>query len=136
MKFLSQLSVTCALKRILQASTFLQCCVVDFVEKLNSESLNLSEEQFQSYMRGDVLPEGTNNLYMCDGLRLIHENSIMIRRLKERQEQCLSTATDLEQRLLEFRKEYVFKVHNYDIAQCINLILSVIVKKMSLLRIK
>ena len=108
---------------------------MDFVEKLNSESLNLSEEQFQSYMRGDVLPEGTNNLYMCDGLRLIHENSIMIRRLKERQEQCLSTATDLEQRLLEFRKEYVFKVHNYDIAWCINLILSVIVKKMSLLRI-
>lgn len=84
--------------------------MVDFVEKLNSESLSLTEEKFESYMRGDVLPEGTNNIYMCDGLRLIHENSSMIRKLKERQEQCLNTATELEQRLVEFRKEYVSQV--------------------------
>lgn len=84
-----------------------QCCVVDFVEKLNGESLNLSEDEFNSYMSGDSIPEGTNTVYMCDGLRLIHENSLMMKKLKVRQEQCHSNITELEQRLSQFRKEYV-----------------------------
>lgn len=81
--------------------------MVDFVEKLNGESLSLSEEEFDSYMRGDTIPEGTNTLYMCEGLKLVHENSLMIKKLKERQEQCLNNTVELEQRLSEFRKEYV-----------------------------
>lgn len=78
---------------------------MDFIEKLNAESLSLSRSEFESYMKGETIPEGTNSIYMCDGLRLMHENSQLISKLREMQDQCENNVKDLEIRLAEFRKE-------------------------------
>lgn len=78
---------------------------MDFIEKLNAESLNLSEEEFDSYMSGRTTAEGVNTVYVCDGLRLIHENNGMIRRLKERQEKYANSVLNLEHKLSEFREQ-------------------------------
>lgn len=86
---------------------YLQCCVVDFIEKLNGESLNLSEEDFSAFMTGTAIPEGTNTVYMCDGLRLLHDNSEMVKKLQHRQEVCDNNVQELKSQLAEFRKEWV-----------------------------
>lgn len=36
----------------------LQCCAVAFIEKLDAQSLNLSQEDFELYMSGSASPSG------------------------------------------------------------------------------
>ena len=79
--------------------------MVEFIKKLNGESLNLSKEEFDSYMTGKSIAEGTNTVYMCDGLRLLHENAEAIKKLKEKQEKFETSVQRLESRLAEFRNE-------------------------------
>lgn len=75
------------------------------MEKLNANSLNLTEEEFSNYMSGAELPEGTNSIYMCEGLRLLHENREAITKLQERQHQCGSESAELEERVAAFKRE-------------------------------
>lgn len=77
---------------------------MDFIEKLSADSLNLSEELFTTYMDGDTIPDGTNMVYMCDGLRIIHENSEMLKKLKVKQDKCGDDVEELQQRIAQFRE--------------------------------
>lgn len=79
--------------------------MVDFVEKLNADSLNLTEEQFHSYMSGADVPDGTSSIYMCDGLRLLHENKEAISRLQQRQQRCVRDSAELKDRVTAFKLE-------------------------------
>ena len=56
-------------------------------------------------MTGKSIAEGTNTVYMCDGLRLLHENAEAIKKLKEKQEKFETSVHRLESRLAEFRNE-------------------------------
>ena len=56
-------------------------------------------------MTGKSIAEGTNTVYMCDGLRLLHENAEAIKKLKEKQEKFETSVQRLESRLAEFRNE-------------------------------
>lgn len=64
------------------------CCALEFIEKASGASLNISEEEFNRYMRGEAVPE-TNSLfstYLCDGLRTMCSNSAALSDLQHRNE--------------------------------------------------
>lgn len=62
------------------------CCALEFIERASGASLNISEEEFSRYMRGEAVPE-TNSLfstYLCDGLRTMCSNSAALSDLQHR----------------------------------------------------
>lgn len=64
------------------------CCALEFIEKASGASLNIGEEEFNRYMRGEAVPE-TNSLfstYLCDGLRTMCSNSAALSDLQHRNE--------------------------------------------------
>jgi len=54
-------------------------------------------------MAGEAIPSGTSDIYMCDGLRLMHENIELMHKLKTRQEKCMADVQDIESKLTAFR---------------------------------
>lgn len=75
------------------------------MERLNADSLNITEEQFETYMNGDTIPDGTSSIYICDGLKIVHENKSMLTKLQLRQSQCIDSITQLQDRVAKFKAE-------------------------------
>ncbi|KAJ6655749.1 hypothetical protein lerEdw1_004802 [Lerista edwardsae] len=82
------------------------CCAVAFIEKLDAQSLNLSQEDFDRYMSGQASPKKQEPenwpADMCLGVRQMYRNLDLLSQLNKRQEQIVSEAKKLERDLIDW----------------------------------
>ncbi|KAG8122818.1 hypothetical protein E2320_018236 [Naja naja] len=82
------------------------CCAVAFIEKLDAQSLNLSQEDFDRYMSGQTSPKKQEPenwpANMCVGMRQMYRNLGLLSQLNERQERIVSEAKKLERDLIDW----------------------------------
>nr|XP_056720847.1 rab5 GDP/GTP exchange factor isoform X2 [Euleptes europaea] len=82
------------------------CCAVAFIEKLDAQSLNLSQEDFDRYMSGQASPKKQEpedwSADMCVGVRQMYRNLDLLSQLNERQERIVSEAKKLERDLIDW----------------------------------
>ncbi|KAJ8960063.1 hypothetical protein NQ318_009505 [Aromia moschata] len=62
------------------------CCAVSFIENLTAESLNMPEQEFQSYMSGEVtcVSAWESALVACEGMHQLCEHLALLKGLLER----------------------------------------------------
>ncbi|XP_048412866.1 rab5 GDP/GTP exchange factor isoform X2 [Stegostoma tigrinum] len=82
------------------------CCAVAFIEKLDAQSLNLTQEDFDRYMSGQASPKKQDSEEWspdtCPGLKQMYKNLNLISQLNERQQKLLSDAKQLEKDLIDW----------------------------------
>ncbi|KAL7987064.1 hypothetical protein Chor_005983 [Crotalus horridus] len=82
------------------------CCAVAFIEKLDAQSLNLSQEDFDRYMSGQTSPRKQEPenwpANVCVGMRQMYRNLGLLSQLNERQERIVSEAKKLERDLIDW----------------------------------
>ncbi|XP_062409343.1 RAB guanine nucleotide exchange factor (GEF) 1, like [Sardina pilchardus] len=79
------------------------CCAVAFIEKLDGQSLNLSQEEFELYMSGGASPQKPLSPRASSGPAPAHHQSLdLLSGLDTRQEQVLDGARRLERDLIEW----------------------------------
>ncbi|XP_044528960.1 rab5 GDP/GTP exchange factor isoform X4 [Gracilinanus agilis] len=82
------------------------CCAVAFIEKLDAQSLNLSQEDFDRYMSGQSSPKKPESEPWapdaCLGVQQMYKNLDLLSQLNERQERLMSQAKKLEKDLIDW----------------------------------
>ncbi|XP_072909619.1 rab5 GDP/GTP exchange factor isoform X2 [Hemitrygon akajei] len=82
------------------------CCAVAFIEKLDAQSLNLTQEDFDRYMSGQASPKKHDSedwsTGACAGMKQMCKNLNLISQLNERQHRLLSAAKQLEKDLIDW----------------------------------
>lgn len=82
------------------------CCAVAFIEKLDAQSLNLSQEDFDRYMSGQASPKKQEPenwpADVCLGVRQMYRNLDLLSELSKRQERIVSEAKKLERDLIDW----------------------------------
>lgn len=73
-----------------------------FIEKLNADSLNMPQDEFNRYMSGDAVPHNPTKVYTCEGLRLMHQNMTVLSDLRSQQERLMAEALQLQQDMVDF----------------------------------
>ncbi|XP_071994342.1 rab5 GDP/GTP exchange factor isoform X4 [Engystomops pustulosus] len=85
------------------------CCAIAFIEKLDAQSLNLSEEEFSRYMSGQASPKKQDtdiwDADTCPGVKQMHRNLDLLSQLSERQERIVTGAKKLEKDLIDWTEE-------------------------------
>ena len=75
---------------------------MEFIQKLNADSLSMPPDEFDRYMSGEAIPHDPTKVYTCEGLRLMHENLLALSDLKSRQERLMAEALQLQQDMVDF----------------------------------
>ncbi|XP_035876748.1 rab5 GDP/GTP exchange factor isoform X3 [Phyllostomus discolor] len=92
------------------------CCAVAFIEKLDAQSLNLSQEDFDRYMSGQTSPrkqESENwSPDACLGVKQMYKNLDLLSQLNERQERIMNEAKKLEKDLIDWTDGIAKKVQD------------------------
>ncbi|XP_054570786.1 rab5 GDP/GTP exchange factor isoform X1 [Eptesicus fuscus] len=92
------------------------CCAVTFIEKLDAQSLNLSQEDFDRYMSGQTSPrkqESENwSPDACLGVKQMYKNLDLLSQLNERQERIMNEAKKLEKDLIDWTDGIAKKVQD------------------------
>uniref|UniRef100_A0A8C5W1T7 Rab5 GDP/GTP exchange factor n=1 Tax=Microcebus murinus TaxID=30608 RepID=A0A8C5W1T7_MICMU len=82
------------------------CCAVAFIEKLDAQSLNLSQEDFDRYMSGQTSPRKQESESWspdaCLGVKQMYKNLDLLSQLNERQERIMNEAKKLEKDLIDW----------------------------------
>lgn len=82
------------------------CCAVAFIEDLTAESLNMSQDEFDSYVSGEALPPGgyEENAFLCEGLRLMYQNLAALSDLRQRQDKLMAETLLLREDMNKFKE--------------------------------
>ncbi|XP_053209043.1 rab5 GDP/GTP exchange factor-like [Panonychus citri] len=88
------------------------CCAVAFIEKLKGESLNLSEDDFNSYVNGEALPPGyiQQSAYLSEPLRIMYSNAVLLKSLYEKHSHFDSEVIELKEKMKSFRDSMMSKI--------------------------
>uniref|UniRef100_A0A6I8QAH2 Rab5 GDP/GTP exchange factor n=1 Tax=Xenopus tropicalis TaxID=8364 RepID=A0A6I8QAH2_XENTR len=90
------------------------CCAVAFIEKLDAQSLNLSEEEFSRYMSGQASPKKQDlenwPADTCPGVKQMHRNLDLLTQLSKRQEHIVNGAKKLEKDLIDWTDDVTKEV--------------------------
>ncbi|XP_030041513.1 rab5 GDP/GTP exchange factor [Microcaecilia unicolor] len=82
------------------------CCAMAFIEKLDAQSLNLSQEEFDRYMSGQSSPKKQDAENWppdaCLGVKQMYKNLDLLSQLNERQERIVHEARKLEKDLIDW----------------------------------
>ncbi|NXW31255.1 RABX5 factor, partial [Phaetusa simplex] len=82
------------------------CCAVAFIEKLDAQSLNLSQEDFDRFMTGQTSPKKQESDSfspdVCLGVKQMYKNLDLLSQLNERQERIVNEAKKLEKDLIDW----------------------------------
>ena len=79
---------------------------MEFIERIEASSLNLSEEEFERYMSGEALPPGggwEGGVWLCEGMRLLRQSTKALHDLSQREEKLFTHAVELKQEMLLFQ---------------------------------
>ena len=87
-----------------------QCCAVSFIEKLNADSLNMTEDEYNRYMSGELVPHDPNKVYTCEGIQLLKKNKETMKDLKQTQERLMGEAMQLQQDMQDFRNKFLKEI--------------------------
>ncbi|KAM5181348.1 rab5 GDP/GTP exchange factor isoform 2-T2 [Mantella aurantiaca] len=92
------------------------CCAIAFIEKLDAQSLNLSEEEFSRYMSGQASPKKQDSDIWdsdtCPGVKQMHRNLDLLSQLSERQERIVTEAKKLEKDLIDWTEDVTREVQD------------------------
>uniref|UniRef100_A0A8C4WYU6 RAB guanine nucleotide exchange factor (GEF) 1 n=1 Tax=Eptatretus burgeri TaxID=7764 RepID=A0A8C4WYU6_EPTBU len=96
------------------------CCAVAFIEKLDAQSLSLTEEEFDRYMSGNASPRRptqepsslVDELSACPVLAPLHTNLLDLQELEKQQCQLESNAADLDRALVAWDGSVAQEVAN------------------------
>lgn len=86
------------------------CCAVSFIENLTAASLNMPDDEFESYMSGERAPTSAwdSALAACEGMHQICENLKVLEQLNTRNQKITNECTDLKDQItqLQVSKSY------------------------------
>jgi hypothetical protein len=87
------------------------CCATAFIENISGDSLNMNEQDFQSYVSGEAQPPGyyQQSTYLCEALRILCSNNAMLSDLNERQTKFENDIKQLNDSIEQFREDMVRK---------------------------
>ncbi len=87
------------------------CCATAFIENISADSLNMSEQDFQSYVSGEAQPPGyyQQSTFLCEALRILCSNNAMLSDLNERQTKFENDIKQLNDSIEQFREDMVRK---------------------------
>ncbi|XP_018410516.1 PREDICTED: rab5 GDP/GTP exchange factor isoform X3 [Nanorana parkeri] len=92
------------------------CCAIAFIEKLDAQSLNLSEEEFSRYMSGQASPKKHDSdiwdTDTCPGVKQMHRNLDLLSELSVRQERIVTGAKKLEKDLIDWSEDVTREVRD------------------------
>ena len=87
------------------------CCAVTFIEKLNGQSVNLIEEQFNRYVNGDEVPsdciEVAQSRYLSEPLRILYNNQKKLNELAEKNKCIEDYMANLKVSLINFEQSTI-----------------------------
>ncbi|KAG8222221.1 hypothetical protein J437_LFUL001419 [Ladona fulva] len=88
------------------------CCAVSFIENLTAESLSMSQDEFDQYTLGEVVPPSTweSTLMMCEAVHLLNEHLAALEDLSTRREKLDKTTEQLKDEMLRFGEEIAEEV--------------------------
>uniref|UniRef100_H3BHR5 RAB guanine nucleotide exchange factor 1 n=1 Tax=Latimeria chalumnae TaxID=7897 RepID=H3BHR5_LATCH len=90
------------------------CCAVAFIEKLDAQSLNLSQEDFDRYMSGQMSPKKQDSEDwspdVSPGVKQMYKNLNLLSQLNERQDRIFTEAKKLEKDLIDWTEGITKKV--------------------------
>lgn len=89
------------------------CCAVAFIEKLDASSLQMSQEEFDRYMRGEnpaAVVRMSSYPVSCEGLELMQANMEQLAKLKERQTELMNKAKKFQKDMRSFKEDLVKEV--------------------------
>ena len=78
-----------------------------FIESMNADSLNITEEEFERYMSREAVPNDPSKLHSCEALRLMDKNLAVLKGVKERHDQVMSQALQLDQDMQDFKTAFI-----------------------------
>lgn len=81
------------------------CCAVEFIEHLTSESLNLTNEEFERYLAGDgPVDYAEQTITACEGVRLMSQNLATLTELHEKAYKMSSEMELLKEDMTKFQE--------------------------------
>ena len=83
------------------------CCATAFIENLTADSLNMTEQEFQSYCSGEAQPPGAyrQSTFLCEAFRIMASNHSMLADLSERQLKTENQITEMSDQIKSFRED-------------------------------
>ncbi|XP_045473794.1 rab5 GDP/GTP exchange factor isoform X2 [Harmonia axyridis] len=83
------------------------CCAVSFIENLTAESLNMPEEEFESYMSGEItcISAWESALVACEGMHQLREHLGILRDLTVRTSAVGDSTRAMREEIEKFKVE-------------------------------
>jgi len=89
------------------------CCAVAFIEKLDASSLQMSQSEFDKYMRGEKpeeLVRSHSYPVSCTGLEIMQANMQQLAELRERQKELIEKAMIFQKDMRDFKEHLIKEV--------------------------